>query len=142
MRSSSFSLGTARSYQKPTGRFGYRGSGPPEYQPPPAYWPPSVYGFPVEARAAVLPVKRINWLALSSMICGTVGVVLFFLCTGGFLGGVPALVMGFIARSRIKHLAGMQSGSWMALTGIIAGAVACGLSVVFWGFAFFALAFS
>ena len=72
-----------------------------------------------------------------SMILGIVGLVLTPLtCCCGVgvvvpLGlGIGALVLGFQARSRIAAAPGALGGSGKALTGIITGGTAVGISVV------------
>lgn len=105
-------------------------------------WPPGTPDAdPVPYGSTDRPAPRPNRLALASMICGCgiVGFGLLLLCRAGFVGGVPALIMGFNARRQIKHSGGMQGGSWMALTGMITGAVVTSLSVLFWSFAFLGL---
>lgn len=113
----------------------YAGGGYQQYQPPPGYMPPPApdpyYGGPVQYGAAGFPAQRNNSLALASMICGIAGLVLMFFCGLGFLPAVAALITGFIGRSQINQSGGTESGSGMALTGIITGAVAVGLSVLF-----------
>lgn len=65
------------------------------------------------------------------MICGAVGIGLFPFLAACFVGGVPALIMGYIARSQIRHSGDMQTGSDMARAGVVTGWVATALSLVF-----------
>lgn len=109
----------------------YAGGG---YQQPPAYTPPfqpEPYGYPMQYGAAGVPAQTNNGLALTSMICGIAGLALMFFCGIGFLPAVAGLITGFIARNQINQSGGVQGGSGMALTGIITGAAAVGLSILF-----------
>lgn len=65
------------------------------------------------------------------MICGIVGIGIFLILAACFVGGIPALIMGYIARSQIKHSGGMQTGSDIARAGIVTGWIATALSLVF-----------
>lgn len=110
----------------PYGGGGYQQ--PPSYTPPPG--PDRYFGGPVQYGAAGIPARPANNpLALASMICGIAGLVLMF-CWVGFLPAVAALIMGFIGRNQINQSGGAQGGSGMALTGIITGAIAVGLSLL------------
>lgn len=107
---------------------------PSGYQQPPTYTPPfqpDPYGYPMQYGAQGIPMQRSNGLALTSMICGIAGLVLMFFCGLGFLPAVAALITGFIARSQINQSGGVQGGSGQALAGIITGAAAIGLSILF-----------
>ena len=68
------------------------------------------------------PGPSINQKALWSMILGIVAV--FGLCCiiGGFIG-IPAIVLGFLARAEITRSGGTQTGLGMATAGIAIGAV-------------------
>jgi hypothetical protein len=50
------------------------------------------------------------------LICGILGLTVFSL-----LAGVPAIILGHMARSRIAHSMGRLGGSGMALAGLIMG---------------------
>jgi competence protein ComGC len=56
-------------------------------------------------------------LALASMLLGICGIVL---CLGP-LAGIPAVICGHMAHSRINRSAGAITGSGMALTGLVTG---------------------
>jgi hypothetical protein len=73
-----------------------RRPGPVAYEPPPA-------------------ATGTSGLAIASLIFGICGLV----C--GFFAGLPAIVMGHIARSKIKHSNGTLGGGGMALAGLILG---------------------
>jgi len=71
------------------------------------------------------PSQKTNGLAITSMICGIVGVVV---CCLWFLAGPAAVITGFIARGQIAK--GQGKGSGMAMTGLILGFVAIAIGVI------------
>ncbi|MBO0747600.1 MAG: DUF4190 domain-containing protein [Acidimicrobiaceae bacterium] len=131
-------------YAPPPGPDPYGAAGydqPPTYTPPPGPDPyyggqipygAAQYGGAVQYGGAGVPAQGTNnSLALTSMILGIAGLVLMWFCGVGILPAIAALITGFIGRSQINDSGGMQGGSGMALTGIITGAVAVGLSLMF-----------
>jgi Domain of unknown function (DUF4190) len=102
--------------------------GPPAPAPVPGYGYGSPYGYGYGYGPA--PVSRpTNGLAVASLVCGIIGL---FSCT--LLTGIPAIVMGIVARSQIRRSGGVQQGDGVALAGIITGAVATAIGVVIIGF--------
>lgn len=93
--------------------------------PPPPSLPPE--GYPVAPGAGVPP----RGLSVTAMVLGIVGLILvicaFFFPYLGMLLGLAAIVVGLVARSRVKR--GEASGGGMALSGIITGAVALVLGI-------------
>ncbi len=71
--------------------------------------------------------------AAASLICGLVGVI--FSCAWGIGGilGMVAVIMGMNARRRLRRPGCAYRGLGMAMTGIITGWIAVGLSVVVLG---------
>jgi hypothetical protein len=65
-------------------------------------------------------------LAIASLVCGIVGATLCYFCA---LGGIPAVICGHMALSRIRNAPGMQ-GRGMALAGLILGYVWIGLTAL------------
>jgi hypothetical protein len=63
------------------------------------------------------PKPKAPGLAIASLICGIFG---FFTC---LLTGIPAIITGHIAQSKIKASGGALGGLGMALTGTILGYV-------------------
>ena len=61
-------------------------------------------------------------LAIVSLVLG----ILSFVCLG-FLGSIPAIVLGFMQRSKIKSNPSEFGGGGMAMAGIVIGA----LNIVF-----------
>lgn len=111
-------------YGPPPGAYGapppYYGSAPPGgypgYGPPPGYpaGAPPYGGYPPPGYGAT-PPSHMSGLAIASLVCSLVGL---------FLLGIPAVVgiiLGFVARSRIKRSGGTERGAGMALAGIIIG---------------------
>jgi hypothetical protein len=76
------------------------------------------------APAAATPqVTKTNGLAIASLVLGIISVPLVFLQGCGVIFGIAALITGLIARGQIKASAGAQTGSGMALAGIILGVI-------------------
>lgn len=93
---------------------GYAPGHPPGYGP--GYGPP---GYPHAP-----PVQpKTNELAIAALVCGCC--VPVYLVTA-----IPAVVLGFIARSQIARSNGTQTGRGMATAGIVLGFVGIGLGLV------------
>jgi hypothetical protein len=73
--------------------------------------------------------KANNGKALASMILGIVSVALCCYWFIALAGGVVALILGIMARKEIA--AGNGTNGGMALTGVITGAVAAALGLIF-----------
>ena len=95
------------------------------------YVPPAPMGYVPGAMGYASP--RTDGLAIASLICGSVGVVCFFICLGVVLGPVAA-IMGFVSRQRIASSGGMLGGTGMALAGLILGVVGFVFSVLWFFF--------
>jgi len=65
-----------------------------------------------------------NGFAVAALVLG-----IAVLCTG-ILGGILAVVFGNLALSRIDESQGMEKGRGMAITGIVFGWIAIGLTAV------------
>ena len=75
-----------------------------------------------------LPAKRTNGLAIASLVCGVMSLLLMFSCALGILAGIPAVVCGHMALSQIKRanspLSGVglpMDGNGLAVGGLITG---------------------
>ncbi len=90
---------------------------PPPYGsvPPPAY--------PFYGPAA--PHARTEGLAVASLV---ISIASFFLCP--FIGSVVAIILGYVARDRIKAAAGALEGDSLAHAGIIIGFVVLAVHLV------------
>jgi Domain of unknown function (DUF4190) len=69
------------------------------------------------------PARPTNQLAIAALVCGCAQ--LFF----SVLTGIPAVILGHIARRQIRETG--ENGDGMALAGLILGYVGIGLSVIF-----------
>lgn len=107
---------------------------PPVAAPPPATAPPAPPPYQTGAPYLAGPQKPVTTLSLLSMIFGIAGVVLSCCYGAGFLFAVAGIVLGHLGRKR-------EPAQGMALTGLITGYVAVGLSLITWVL-IFALAFT
>ncbi len=97
----------------------------PPGQYPPGQYPPAGYGSAGYHYITPLGPKH-NGMAIASLICAIGGI--FFLGIPSILG----IVFGFVARSQIERSNGGQTGSGLALAGIIVGfcVVALGILII------------
>ena len=97
----------------------------PPGQYPPGQYPPAGYGSPGYRYVTAVGTKN-NGMAIASLICAIGGI--FFLGIPSVLG----IVFGFVARSQIQRSNGTQTGSGLALAGIIVGfcVVAVGILIL------------
>jgi len=65
-----------------------------------------------------LPVT--NGLAIASMICGILSLVLFCFC-GGIWLGIPAVICGHLGLNQLNAPGNQQEGRGMAIAGLICG---------------------
>ncbi|MFT4299847.1 MAG: DUF4190 domain-containing protein [Aeromicrobium sp.] len=90
-------------------------SGLPSYgstTPPPGTYPsaaPGGYGMP----------PRNNPKAIWALV---LGLVAFFCC--GFITGIPAIILGLLAKKDIEASQGTQTGKGMAIAGLVLGILA------------------
>jgi threonine/homoserine/homoserine lactone efflux protein len=66
---------------------------------------------------------KTNGLAIAALICG-IGQVLL-----GFLAGIPAIILGHMARRQIRQTG--EQGAGMAMAGLILGYIGVALSALF-----------
>jgi hypothetical protein len=71
-----------------------------------------------------------NGLAIASLILGILSVPLAVCYGCGIVFAIAAMITGFIARNQIKQSGGRQSGSGMALAGLILGIVVTALVIL------------
>jgi hypothetical protein len=96
---------------------------PPE--PPPGYGYGYGYGQPYGP-----PVAATNGKATASLVTGIASLVLSWCCGLG-LAGVVAIALGVKARKEIAASGGTQQGDGLALGGIVTGAIAAALGLLF-----------
>jgi hypothetical protein len=94
----------------------YQGGYPP---------PPMPYGDYYQAA----PAAPKNGLGIAALVVAIIALLGSFTIVGGILGGVIALILGVIGRSRAKS--GEANNGGVALAGIILGVIAIIVSLVF-----------
>jgi hypothetical protein len=70
-------------------------------------------------------------LAIASLVCGIVSVLM---CYFGALAGIPAVICGHMALSRIAAAQNAMGGRGMAIAGLVTGYIGLGITVLFVGF--------
>jgi hypothetical protein len=73
-----------------------------------------------------IPAKQTSGLAIASLILGICGIVL---CLGP-LAGIPAVICGHVAQSRIRGSGGLLGGDGFATAGLITGYISLAWIVV------------
>ncbi len=107
----------------------------PAHAAVPGYAPP-VYGPPATSTAGVVPT---NGLAIASMVCGIMSLVLLFSCGIGAIAGIPAVICGHMALTQIK--AGpVVAGRGMAIAGLVTGYLSILITMAFLAFIGIAIA--
>ena len=106
------------------------GAYPPGAYPSGAYQggyppPPMPYGDYYQAA----PTAPKNGLGIAALVVAIIALLGSFTIVGGILGGVIALILGVIGRSRAKS--GEATNGGVALAGTILGAIAIIVSLVF-----------
>ncbi len=105
---------------------GNAGGQPPVPPPPPGGGapvpppPPPVGGAPGGGSQ-----QGNNGLAIASLV---VGLVSYLCCAFGFVPGAAAIILGVVAKNQIKQTG--QNGNGMATAGIVLGAIAAVLGIV------------
>ena len=108
------------------------------YPPQPPYPPPQGGGYPGAypppppapyAGYAPPPVGPKNGLGIAALIVAIIGLVFCWTVVGGIILGVVAVIIGFLARGRVKR--GEASNGGVAIAGIVLGIVAIVLGLVF-----------
>jgi type II secretory pathway pseudopilin PulG len=94
--------------------------------PPPTPQVQPVFVVPGGGAVPAVPVTPLgtSGLAIASLVCG----ILVFLTFG--LAGLPAVITGHMALSRIKKSAGALKGGGMAIAGLVMGYLGFGLILV------------
>src|SRR6266850_1968484 len=73
-----------------------------------------------------LPQRKNSGLAIASLILGIAGIALCF----GPIAGIPAVICGHIAQSKIRESGGLLSGSGLATAGLVTGYISIAWIVV------------
>lgn len=87
---------------------------PPQTPPIPSSANQAVFASSAVRVAGPLPDAKTSGLAVSSMICGILGLLLWLPC-------IPAVILGHMGLSAIKKSAGALKGGGMAVTGLVTG---------------------
>lgn len=110
--------------------------GPPPYGSPPQYGNPGGYGgyggpqgYGGYPGGPPPPSAPKNGLGTAALILAIIGVVLCWSIAGGIALGLSAIIIGFLARGRVKR--GEATNGGVAIAGIALGAVAIIASLVF-----------
>ena len=74
------------------------------------------------------PTNPKNGLGIASLVVAIVGILVSMTLVGGVILGSAALVMGSVARTRVKH--GQATNGGVAMAGIVLGIVAAVLPVI------------
>jgi len=87
---------------------------PPQTPPIPSSANQAVFAASAARVAGPLPDAKTSGMAVASMICGILGLLLWLPC-------IPAIILGHLGLSAIKKSAGALKGSGMAVTGLVTG---------------------
>jgi hypothetical protein len=98
----------------------YPGQYPGPYPPPP---PQPYAGYPPP------PAAPRNGFGIAALILGVLGLLFSWTIAGGIILGVVAVIIGFLARGRVKRREATNGG--LAVSGIVLGALAIVLGLVF-----------
>lgn len=107
---------------------------PPPYGPNPGSYPPpppqyggygGYGGYPVPPPASA---PR-NGLGTTALILAIIGIVLCWSIAGGIILGLCAVIIGFVARGRVKR--GEATNGGVAIAGIVLGVIAIIAALVF-----------
>ncbi len=71
--------------------------------------------------------RRSSGLAIAALVCGVLALLSSWTVIGGILLGIVAVVLGFVALSKIKR--GLAAGRGMAITGIVTGVLGAVLAI-------------
>ena len=88
--------------------------------------PPPAGGYPPQAPGGYSGAPKNNTKATISLVLGIVGL----LCCG-LLAGIPAIVLGRMAKTEIAGSHGTQTGGGLATAGIILGVIAAAWSLIY-----------
>jgi uncharacterized protein DUF4190 len=100
---------------------------PPSYGPYPGSYPPP----PPQPYAgyAPAPIAPRNGLGITALVVAIVGLLFCWTVAGGVILGAIAVVIGFVARGRVKR--GQATNGGVAIAGIVLGFLAIIVSLVF-----------
>lgn len=76
-----------------------------------------------------MPVAPKNGLGIAALVLAIVGLVLCWTVAGGIILGLCAVIIGFVARGRVKR--GEATNGGVAIAGVVLGIVAIVAALVF-----------
>lgn len=97
----------------------------PGQYPPPRGYAPAPYPYPPPAPQMFVPPPQNDGKAVASLVLGILSLVGCF----GALAGIPAVILGVMAKRDISRSGGTMGGEGLAIGGIITGALSTLLSV-------------
>lgn len=105
-----------------------------EPPPPPPQWGPYPGSYPPPppqpySGYAPPPIGPRNGLGIAALVVAIVGLVFCWTVVGGVILGVAAVILGFVARGRVKR--GEATNGGVAIAGIVLGFLAIIVSLVF-----------
>jgi hypothetical protein len=98
---------------------------PPPYSPPvpqPGYGPMAAPPHPSAAKSLD------QSLAIAALICGIMSIT--FMCFGGILG-IPAIILGVMARNRVKNEPTRYGGNGLATGGMVCGIISTSFTALY-----------
>jgi Domain of unknown function (DUF4190) len=98
----------------------------PTNQPPPGYPAPPPMPYAGQAPA---PIAKRNGLGITALVLAIIGLFFCWTVVGGVLLGIAAVVMGFVARGRVKR--GEADNGGIALAGVVLGFLSVLAALVF-----------
>ncbi|WP_102140915.1 DUF4190 domain-containing protein [Mycobacterium hubeiense] len=111
---------TQQQYQPPPPPPQPYGAYPGSYPPPP---PPPYSGY------AAPPIAPKNGLGIASLIIAIVSLLFVWSVVLGIIGGIVAVIIGFVARGRVAR--GEATNGGVAIAGIVLGFLSIVISLVF-----------
>src|SRR6266446_2962713 len=112
-------------YGQQPGGYGPQGGGygQPGAMQPGGYPQPGYQGAPTWTGGTGYASARTNGLAVAALVCGVAQIAFL-----GPLVGIPAIILGHVARSRIRQTG--EQGAGMALAGLILGYIGLALFII------------
>ncbi|MGE9269412.1 MAG: DUF4190 domain-containing protein, partial [Verrucomicrobiales bacterium] len=86
-------------------------------------------GTGVQTGLGGLPVVPNNGMAIASMVCGIVSLLMFFSCFLGIVCAIPAVICGHAALKQIREYVLPMGGRGMAIAGLVTGYITLGLTL-------------
>jgi hypothetical protein len=99
---------------------------PPPYGPYPGSYPPPPQPYAGYAPPSIGPK---NGLGIAALVVAIIGLVFCWTVVGGVILGFIAIILGFVARGRVKR--GQATNGGVAIAGIVLGFLAIIASLVF-----------